>query len=40
MPDFTLDDLLRLKSILVDLEVEIDKIEVPNNGKGITKPGM
>lgn len=40
MPDYTVDDLLRLKSTLLDLEAEIDKIDVPNNGRGITKPGM
>jgi hypothetical protein len=40
VPDFTVDDLLRLKATLVDLEEEIDKIDVPYNSKGITKPGM
>ncbi|XP_060608338.1 regulator of telomere elongation helicase 1-like [Ruditapes philippinarum] len=40
LPDFTVDDLLRLKATLVDLEEEIDKIDVPYNSKGITKPGM
>ena len=40
VPDFTLDDILRMKSTLKDLEEQIDLIEVPNNGKGATKPGM
>ncbi|XP_076079932.1 regulator of telomere elongation helicase 1-like isoform X1 [Mytilus galloprovincialis] len=39
-PEFTLEDLLRLKATLKDLENKIDEIPVPNNGKGVTKPGM
>jgi len=38
--DFTLDDILRLKSSLIDFEQEIDKVDVPMNDKGLTKPGM
>ncbi|XP_052775212.1 regulator of telomere elongation helicase 1-like [Mya arenaria] len=40
MPDFTLDDILRLKSTLVDFEKVIDEVNVPSGGKGLTKPGM
>ncbi|CAG2219451.1 RTEL1 [Mytilus edulis] len=39
-PEFTLEDLLRLKATLKDLENKIDEIPVPSNGKGVTKPGM
>ncbi|XP_052274161.1 regulator of telomere elongation helicase 1-like isoform X2 [Dreissena polymorpha] len=40
-PDFNLEDILRLKSTLMDLEKEIDKVEVPGgSGKGLTRPGM
>lgn len=39
-PEFTLEDLLRLKSMLTDLEEKIDAIAVPGNGKGVTKAGI
>ncbi|XP_078320008.1 regulator of telomere elongation helicase 1-like isoform X2 [Crassostrea virginica] len=39
-PEFTLEDVLRLKSTFKQLEEEIDKIEVPNKEKGLTKPGV
>ncbi|XP_056017158.1 regulator of telomere elongation helicase 1-like isoform X2 [Ostrea edulis] len=39
-PEFTLEDVLRLKSTFKQLEEEIDKMEVPNKEKGLTKPGV
>ncbi|XP_061197971.1 regulator of telomere elongation helicase 1-like [Saccostrea echinata] len=38
-PEFTLEDVLRLKATFKELEEEIDKIEIPNKEKGVTKPG-
>lgn len=39
-PEFTLEDLLRLKATVRDLENKIDEIVLPGNGKGVTKQGM
>ncbi|KAL3869006.1 hypothetical protein ACJMK2_041741, partial [Sinanodonta woodiana] len=39
-PDFNLDDLLRLKATLKDLEEQIDSIEIPHREKGLSKPGL
>jgi len=37
-PDFVLEDILRLKSTLLDVEKAVDELDVPS--KGLTKPGM
>ncbi|XP_041359589.1 regulator of telomere elongation helicase 1-like [Gigantopelta aegis] len=39
-PDFTLEDLIKLKAVLKDLEDSLDTVEIPKNGPGLTKPGM
>ncbi|XP_046578791.1 LOW QUALITY PROTEIN: regulator of telomere elongation helicase 1-like [Haliotis rubra] len=39
-PDFDLDDVLKLKETLRQLEERIDEIHIPGGGQGLTKPGM
>ncbi|XP_071118557.1 regulator of telomere elongation helicase 1-like [Haliotis cracherodii] len=39
-PDFDLEDILKLKETLRQLEEKIDEIHIPGGGQGLTKPGM
>ncbi|XP_019645194.1 PREDICTED: regulator of telomere elongation helicase 1-like [Branchiostoma belcheri] len=38
-PDFSATELIKLKSMLLELEKKIDSLPLPANGSGITKPG-